>query len=299
MKQFAFVSRRRAWYILSSTLVICSIISLAVFGLRPGLDFTGGSLLEISYSADRPSRENITAILAHTVSGSVIVQHAGDSGAIIRMQHISEEDHQRVLEALQADSGSITITEDRFESFGPSLGKELQRKSFYAILVVLAAIIAYISYAFRKVSQPVPSWQFGAVAVIALIHDTVIVLGVFSLLGAYFGTEVNSFFITALLTLLGFSVHDTIVTLDRVRENLVVLRDVSFSDLVNRSINETILRSLNTSLTTVLTLSAIYLIGGESIRDLSLALIVGIIVGTYSSVFLAAPMLVSIQSRKK
>ncbi|HLD27489.1 MAG TPA: protein translocase subunit SecF, partial [Patescibacteria group bacterium] len=182
-------------------------------------------------------------------------------------------------------------TELRFDSIGPTIGNELKRKSFYAIIVVLLAIILYIAYAFRKVSKPVESYKYGAAAIIALIHDLLIIIGVFAVLGHFLNVQIDSYFVTALLTILGFSVHDTIVTFDRTRENLKRHQDKTFEEVVNLSVNETIIRSLNTSLTTVFVLLAIFLFGGETIRYFVLALALGLIVGTYSSIFLASPLL--------
>lgn len=297
MRSHNFIANRKRWYGISLTLVIASIVSVAIFGFKYGLDFTGGSLMEIAYNEGRPAPQDLLPIFEKESLPSVRIQPSGDGAYIIRLPEVSEEEHQKLLGLLndqaQSQNENAKVTENRFESFGPSLGSELKRNALYAITLVMIAIIAYLAYAFRTVSHPVPSWKFGAVAVIALAHDTCIVLGLFSLLGIVYGTEIDSLFITALLTLLGFSVHDTIVTLDRVRENLHVQRDKTFAEVVDISINETITRSINTSATTLFALVAIYFFGGSTIHDFSLALIVGIIVGTYSSIFIASPLLVT------
>ncbi len=297
MRNLHIIQKRKFWYAVSLTITIGAVISLVLFGFRYGLDFTGGSLLELEYSKQRPSNDQIVQTLKADSLNDVRVQPSGDRGVLIRLSEINEDTHQKVLKSLSDDSKNSsadnTVNELRFESFGPSLGSELKRQSIYAVLLVLAAIISYLAYAFRKVSHPVASWKFGTVAVIALIHDVLVLVGVFSLLGHLYGTEIDSLFITALLTLLGFSVHDTIVTLDRIRENLFKHQDETFEMVVNRSINETISRSINTSLTTLFAVTAIYLFGGSSIHDFSLALMIGIIVGTYSSIFIAAPLLVT------
>jgi preprotein translocase subunit SecF len=273
------------------------VISLLVFGFRYGLDFTGGSLIELEYSKQRATNDQITELLKKESVENVKVQPTGERGVLIRLPEVTEDKHQQLLKYFSDEAKTIvadnTANELRFESFGPSLGSELKRQAMYAILLVLAAIISYLAYAFRKVSHPVPSWKFGTVAVIALIHDVLVLLGIFSLLGHLYGTEIDSLFITALLTLLGFSVHDTIVTLDRVRENLFKHQDETFEVVVDRSINETVSRSINTSLTALFAVTAIYFFGGSSIHDFSLALMIGIIVGTYSSIFIASPLLVT------
>ncbi len=295
MRNLHIIEKRKFWYTLSLIITIGAVISLSVFGFKYGLDFTGGSLMELEYSKSRPANDTVVNFLKKQGLENVRVQPSGDKGVIMRLPEVNEEKHQQLLKAFADDAKNIeaddTVNELRFESFGPSLGSELKRQSIYAVLLVLAAIIAYLAYAFRKVSHPVASWKFGTVAVIALIHDVLVLVGVFSLLGHFYGTEIDSLFITALLTLLGFSVHDTIVTMDRIRENLFKHQDETFEMVVNRSINETMSRSINTSLTTLFAVTAIFLYGGSSIHDFSLALMVGIIVGTYSSIFIAAPLL--------
>lgn len=206
---------------------------------------------------------------------------------------------QQNLPSLNLDIVNKYFTEQSFSSIGPTIGKELQQKSIYAIIIVNLAIILYITYAFRKISQPVESWKYGVAAVIALIHDITIVIGLFSVLGHFFGYQVDSLFVTAILTILGFSVHDTIVTFDRVRENLRHHLDKTFEEVVNLSVNETIIRSLNTTITTFLTLLAIYLFGGVTLNHFVLTLMVGIVVGTYSSIFLASPLLLFFYKFKK
>ncbi len=297
MRDLKIIRKRKLWYTISLLMIVIGLASVMVFGFKYGLDFTGGSLIEIQYAKDRPSNQVISDILATKNFSAPKVQPSGDTDVIIRLQEISEAQHQLLLSSLteqaQKDNPENSIIEKRFESFGSTLGAELRRNSIYAILFVLVAIILYLAYAFRKVTHPVASWKFGTVAVIALAHDVLVVLGLFSILGYLYNTEIDSLFITALLTLLGFSVHDTIVTLDRVRENIFKKQDLTFEEVVNASINETITRSINTSATTLFALIAIYFFGGSTVKDFSLALIAGIVVGTYSSIFIAAPLLVT------
>ena len=183
------------------------------------------------------------------------------------------------------------VEELHFETIGPSIGKELKRRATYAIVIALLVIIAYIAWSFRRVSKPVASWKYGVAAIVALFHDVILVVGVFALLGRYAGIEIDTAFIAALLTVLGYSVNDTIVVLDRVRENLPRSNE-DFLGTVNASINQTLARSINTTLTTVLALIALLLFGGETIRYFILALTIGIASGAYSSIFIAAPILV-------
>jgi len=287
-----------------------SIAALIIWGLNFGIDFTGGSLLEVKFLGDRPAVSQVQEKLADMELGSLIVQPVGESNMILRFQDISEEKHQAVLNRLedmaafadgaengngdpqQVQGSSAGVLEElRFDSVGPSIGQELKRKSLFAIIVVLIAIVLYIAWAFRKVSRPVASWKYGLTAIIALFHDTIIVLGVFAVLGKFAGIEISTPFVAAILTVLGYSVNDTIVVFDRIRENLP-RSDEDFEGTINISVNQTLTRSINTSLTTLLVLLSIFFFGGSTIRDFVLALSIGVFIGTYSSIFLASPALV-------
>lgn len=287
------VSKFKYAYILSITLTVLSIASLSVWGLKFGIDFTGGTLMEFQFENNIPAKEEIENSLKNLNLKSLTIQIAENNSAIIR--YASEDDtlNQNVLETLSEKyPGSKDL---RIDYANASVSQELKTKSLWAIFWAMAGIMAYIAWAFRKVSRPVASWKYGAGAVIALLHDVLITTGFFSVLGHFFGVEVGVPFVAALLTILGFSVHDTIVVYDRTRENL--LRSSSkeaFPEIVNRSLNETLVRSINTSLTVIITLLAIHIFGGDSIKDFSLALLIGVTFGTYSSIFIASALLVSI-----
>lgn len=291
------IQNRKFTYIFSFILIFVSILSLIGLGLKPGLDFSGGSLLEIRFEAmPRPDNEAIREVLEDFDLGEMRVQPSGEASVILRFKNINEEIHQQLiisLESLVSEDG--LLIEERFESIGPVIGQELRRRAWWAITLAVMMIIIYIAYAFRKVSKPIASWKYGVAAIIALIHDIIIVAGLFSLLGYFIGAEVDSLFITALLTILGFSVHDTIVVFDRIRENLSRHYSADFEAVVNDSVNQTITRSINTSFTTLLVLVTLYLFGGQTISNFVLALIAGVIIGTYSSIFIASPILVSWQ----
>jgi len=262
-------------------------------GLNLGIDFTGGSLLELKFLKERPAVSVIQdAVKELKLEGDFLVQPVGEQGAIIRFQQTDEGTHQKMISELQNKFGKDNVQEERFESIGPSIGKELKTKAIYAIILALIAIIAYIAWAFRKVSWPVASWKYGVIAIIALLHDILLPIGVFAVLGKYWGIEIGLPFVAALLTILGYSVNDTIVVFDRVRENLGRLSKIEFADLVNRSVNETMARSINTTLTTLLALIAVAFLGGESVRYFAIALIIGIASGAYSSIFIASPLLI-------
>ncbi len=313
------IQNRRWYYVFSVTCLVVAIGALGLWGLKLGIDFTGGSLMEVNFvQIDRPAAAAVQAILQGQMPelGDVTIQPIGETAMALRLKDLSEEQHQQLLALLQAtypaataDSnieiqpdgsaalvvGPVTgVVEQRFDSIGPTVGQELRTKSLLAIVVVMIGIICYIAWTFRKVGRPVASWKYGVIAVIALLHDVAITIGVFAVLGHFLGVEINTPFVAAILTILGYSVHDTIVVFDRVRENLHRYQG-SFEDTVNRSLNETFIRSLNTSLTVLLTLTAIYFFGGESIKYFALTLIVGVFFGTYSSIFTASPLLVTWQ----
>ena len=296
------IGQRKIWLISSGLLVLIAIISLFVWGLKFGIDFTGGSILEVSYSKERPTMMAVQEALAGLDLSDVRLQPSGEKDYILRFEEIEETTHQNILTSLEAikidGAQDNTLSELRFEAVGPIIGQELKVKALQAIVLVLLFIILYIAYAFRKVSKPVASWKYGLAAIVALVHDILVVIGVFSILGHFMNVEVDILFVTALLTILGFSVHDTIVTFDRIRENLFRNQDQDFNEIVNDSINQTVIRSINTSFTTLLALLAVYFFGGKSIQNFALALILGVIAGTYSSIFLASPLLV-IWNKKK
>ena len=295
-----FIGRRKITYFISGSLVGLSVVGLLLWGLNLGIDFTGGSLLEIGYSENPPSIQEIKDVLGKYNLGELKIQPAGDSGFILRFKNIDEKTHQEILAGLTAEKNSLI--EKRFVSIGPVIGQELKQKSLLALILVGLMIVAYIAFAFRKVSKPVSSWKYGVAAVLALAHDVLIPTGVFSFLGHFYGLEIDILFVTALLTILGFSVHDTIVVFDQIRENLKKRKEDSFEKAVNVSINETLTRSVITSLTVLFVLFALFFLGSQSVKYFSLALILGVSFGTYSSIFLASPLLVTWQklaSRKK
>jgi len=285
---FKIIQKRKIWFWLSGALVVLSLAAFSIFGLNLGIDFTGGSLLELQFKQTPPDNNQITENLSEFNLKSLSIQPAGDNSLIIRTSSLNEEEHQAILASL---ADLTEFQELRFDSIGPIIGQELKEKAIYSIIVVLIAIILYIAYAFRKVSQPVESWKYGLSAIIALAHDIIIITGVFAVLGKFMEVQVDTYFVTALLTVLGFSVHDTIVTFDRTRENLPRHQDKTFEEVVNLSVNETIIRSINTSFTTLIVLIAIFLFGGATIKYFVLALMLGAVVGTYSSIFLASPLL--------
>lgn len=278
------------------SVILCSItiVLWIAFGLNLGLDFTGGAAMQIEFaqSDKRPAVEMMNQEIQNIGIEGALVQTVDASGALIKAQEITNDQRQQILD-LYAEQG---VQENSFTSVGPSVGEELRSKAIQALLLVMVTIILFISYAFRKITNgPVPSWAFGVGAIVALIHDVLILMGVFILLGRFFDVQIDTLFVTALLTVLGFSVHDTIVVYDRIRERLRERNKKSFAEIINESINSTLARSLNTSVTVLIVLVALYFFGGVSIQHFVLALIVGVIVGTYSSICIASPFLLVIQ----
>lgn len=280
---------RKVWYAVSVVLVGSSILSVAMFGLKQGIDFTGGSSLSIRFD-ERPTPTQIEASLASLELGGMTVQPVGERDVNLRMKTLTEDAHQKVLSTLSAAYGKAT--ELQFDSVGPSVGEELRTKSLTALFVVFLSIMAFVAWSFRKVTAPVQSWKYGVITIITAFHDVILPIGVFAILGKLYGDEIGTPFIAAVLTVMGYSINDTIVVFDRVRENLQKTSG-TFEEIVERSVQQTKLRSFNTSMTTLLTMIAVYLFGGASIKDFSLALIVGIATGTYSSIFIASPLLVT------
>lgn len=283
-----FLRYRKIYYLFSGVLILASILAIFLYGFNLGIDFTGGSILEIEFKKERISNNEVEKILADLNLGNIIIQPTGEKGLILKIKHIDEETHQEILKKLGE------VEERRFETIGPVIGKELKEKTKVFTILVLIAIIFYIAFAFRKASRPISSWQYGiTAALVAFFHDILIPLGIFSFLGKFYNIQLTIPIVVGLLTILGYSVHDTIVVFDRIRENIIQRRGVLFEEIVNSSLNQTVARSINTSLTSLMVLFAIFIFGGETLRYFSLVLILGISLGTYSSIFIASPILVT------
>lgn len=381
------IQRRKIWFTLSSLLFVASVIALMNWGIKLGIDFTGGTLMEFTFKDKTLTSQEIKDSLKDLDLGDISVQFSGERDVLMRFKDVDEDTHQKILQALDksagdkagaennasieipaSDSGApenkngadpqsetkvnekinpalvdtgntalagngnsanstntATVTssdggatisaegsgdvkiepastasgtlnnieEKRFDSIGPAIGSELKTNAIWAIMIALIAMVVYIGWAFRKVSYPISSYKYGMVATIALFHDVTITLGIFSFLGHYYNVEIGLPFVAAILAVLGYSVNDTIVVFDRTRENLLRSGMSDFEEIVNKSVNETMTRSINTTYTTLLVLFCVYLFGGESIRYFIVTLFVGIFFGTYSSIFIASPLLVT------
>jgi len=289
------VQKRNVWFILSGILLALSFWAVYQYGFNLSIDFKGGTLTEIHYEGGRPAKEDIERWIATNNFGGFSVRPTGDTGYVIRTRELTEDEKGK-LEASLAVS-SLIGTIERQNTIGPTAGAELQNKAFKAILVVVLMIVIFVTFAFRKVSLPVASWKYGLATIIALAHDVIIPTGIFVILGHYFGYEIDLLFVTGLLAILGYSVHDTIVVFDRVRENLKINQEENrteeFELTVGKSVSQTFARSINTSVTIFITLLALYIFGSVATQAFSLLLIIGLIAGTYSSIFVASPLLVT------
>ncbi|MCX6703298.1 MAG: protein translocase subunit SecF [Candidatus Zambryskibacteria bacterium] len=297
------VKYRIIFFILSLLLIAGSFGVIAKYGLNYGIDFKGGSILGVTYvdveGSVTPTLTEVKTILADTGLSNTLVSPRGDKGYVIKMRELSSEEKNATLRALTL-AGSNPVTVEKFNAIGPVVGDELRSKAYVAIVVVLFCIILFILFAFRKVKNPL---NYGIATIVALAHDVIIPTGIYVLWSQHTGAEIDLLFVSALLAILGYSVHDTIVVFDRVRENALknagVKNGLSFEEVVGKSVTETMARSINTSLTTAITLLALYFVGGSSTQNFAFILLMGIIVGTYSSIFIASPLLVTLEGWRK
>ncbi len=302
--QIPFVKYAKYLLAVSAVVTVVSFGVLFKWGLKPSIDFTGGSLLEVSFSGTVPDTNLVEATMKTLGQENILIQKTNDNKLIIRTAFLDENQHQTVLKGLRAkfETKDNKVNEDQFETIGAAVSSQLRQRSITAVILVVLSIVAFVAYAFRSVSFPVASWKYGVTAIIAAIHDVILVVGVFAFLGRYHNVEVDIGFVVALLTVMGYSVQDTIVVYDRIRENLLHRRSGSFSEMVDIGLNETLMRSINTTLITLIPLTALYVFGGSSIHNFALALLVGIASGAYSSIFVASPLLAYVdkwQNKKK
>lgn len=281
---------KKWWFFgLSLAVILPGLISLLLYGLNLGIDFTGGTLLEYKFETS-VSKDSLRQEVSQKGIEVSSVVDSGPNTYLIKTKPLDQKKIPEIKTDLQSKFGNLT--EQRIESVGPTIGNETTKNAFIALVLASVMIVIYLTLAFIKIPKPASSFRFGVTAVVALLHDALLLLGVFSLLGHFFKIEIDVLFVTALLTVIGFSVHDTIVVFDRIRENLPKHLSKTFSEVADISITQTLARSLNTSLTVVFVLLALLLFGGESIRWFVAALLVGIISGTYSSIFNATALLV-------
>lgn len=293
------VNNRKFFFLLSALLIAGSVLAIWIYGFNLGIDFKGGSILEVSYESARPSLETTRGELDKLGLGNYLLTPSGDNKFILKARDLSPTEKVVVMSAFQKDPNNIA-KEEKFNSLGPVVGSQLKNKALIAIAIVILCIVLFITFAFRKVSRPVASWKYGFATIVALAHDVVIPTGVFVAWSHFNGGEIDLLFVTALLAILGYSVHDTIVVFDRVRENLRNGNGKEpFVETVGKSVTQTFGRSINTSLTIFISLAALYFLGGETTKDFAFVLLVGVIAGTYSSIFVASPLLVTLEKFQK
>jgi preprotein translocase subunit SecF len=295
------VTHRTFFFWLTGALLAGAIGAIAYFGLPLSIDFTGGSLIEATYSVERPELSRIRESVSSLPLGAVSIRESGEQGVVLRTHTLTPAERDAIISTLSF-SGTYPVVEDRFTSIGPSLGSELAGKALYALLAVSLMIVLYIAFVFRRVSRPVPSWGYGLIVVVMLAIDIIVPTGFYAAYASFTGAEVDTLFVVALLALLGYCVNDVIVIFDRIREHLRQNReakeanarvpDEPFETTVGKSIDETMGRSINTSLTVALALIALIFFGAEATRDFALVMLVGVIIGTFSSIARSAPLLI-------
>lgn len=286
-----FLKYKKFYFVLTGILILASLFVILKFGLNWGIDFTGGTILEVVYQDERPSNAKVRELLQGLDLGDFSLQPADEKGLILRMKEVSEETHQEIMKKL-SENGQVKLDELRFESIGPVIGQELKEKTKLVTILSLLALLVYIAIAFRKVNYPAKSWQYGLVTLLCLTHDLLIPLGIFAVLGNFYGVQITIPIIVALLTILGYSINNIVVVFDRIRELLLRRVAKTYEETVNLALNQTLTRCLNTSLTTLFVLLALFFLGGETLKYFALMLILGISFGTYSALLLAGPLMV-------
>lgn len=296
MLNIPFIKYSRVWIGLAVATAVAAIVMLAMWGLKPGIDFTGGSLVELSFSQQSPASEEMQAVVEQSGVKQVLIQKSENNRMILRTEFLSEDQHSALIKGIQEkfQTNDNKITEDRFETIGSAISQQLRSRALWAIVLVSGSIIIYLAFAFRSVSKPIASWKYGAIAIATLFYVVLVVVGIFAALGRFKGVEVDIAFVVAILTVLGYSVNDSIVVYDRIRERLLKHSIEDFGQLVNIGLNETLARSINTVSAVLLPLFALYFFGGPSVHYFSLALLLGMALSTVASIFVASPLLVMV-----
>lgn len=288
------IKYKKIFVIISAVLILFAVLAIGFSGLKLGIDFKGGSLTEIEYKTVRPEQNVIEDSLKPLLLGEMVIQPMGTMGYSIKTQEINETARASIINALGDD-----VIEKSFTSIGPSVGAELIRKSIISFILVALGIIFWIAFSFRHVSKPVSSWKYGLIAIVTLVHDIMIPVGAFAILSSIYGTEIDTLFVVAILTILGLSVSDTIVVFDRIRENIRVGHFKTFEETVGKSLEQVYTRSIATSSTVIITLLSLVFFGPKSTKVFAIMLTAGMFFGTYSSIFLASPLLVILKNLQK
>ena len=303
MRNIPFIKYSRVWLAIAAITAVAAAVMIGMWGLKPGIDFTGGSLIELSFSKQSPATEEMQSTLAQLGLTQAQIQKSDNNRMIVRTEFLSEDRHAAIVKGVQDkfQTNDNKVTEDRFETIGSAISQQLRSRALWAIILVSSSIIIYLAFAFRSVNRPIASWKYGAVAIATLFYVVLVVMGIFAALGKFKGVEVDIAFVVAILTVLGYSVNDSIVVYDRIRERLLKHRIDDFAQLVNTGLNETLARSINTVSAVLLPLFALIFFGGPTVHYFALALLLGMALSTVASVFVASPLLVLIykwQERK-
>lgn len=293
--QIPFIKYSRLWLSIAGITAAASIVMIISWGLKPGIDFTGGSLLELHFSSTTPATAQVQEVLNKIDLKNAVVQSSGSQGVIVRTSFLTEEKHQEVLKVLRG-TYKQEIREESFQTIGATVSRQLRERALGATFLVSMSIIMYLAFAFRSVNRPLASWKYGLIAIATLLYVVIIVSGVFAALGRFKGVEVDIAFVVAILTVLGYSVNDSIVVYDRIREHLLKRKVEDFGALVNTGLNETLARSINTVTAVLFPLAALYFFGGSTIHYFALALFIGMAMSTLASIFLASPLLVAVEA---
>lgn len=295
------ITHRRFFFLFSAILIVFSVWTMVTYGFTLGIDFKGGSIIELSYTEGRPDLDQVKRTVDTLELGNSTVTFSGEKNINLKTRDVSPQEKESIVTALSFGRPETVVVE-RFNSIGPSVGQELKSRALIALFLVILCIVLFITFVFRKVSQPVASWKYGVATIIALAHDVLIPTGIYILWIHVYGGEIDILFVSALLAILGYSVHDTIVVFDRVRENLRNHKGDTtqdFESIVGMSVSQTLARSINTSVTIFLSLLALYFFGGETTKNFAFVLLLGVVVGTYSSICLASPLLVTFGKPKQ
>ena len=295
------VKYRKIWFALSALLLLGSVWAMSAYGFNLSIDFRGGTLTEVRYATERPEKSLIESVVADLELGGFSVRPSGEESYVIRTKELVGKERESLNSALVAVDPGFNI--ERQNTIGPTAGAELQGKALKAIVVVVLMIVLFITFAFRKVSKPVSAWKYALATVLALAHDVIIPTGIFVWLGYLAGFEIDLLFVSGLLAILGYSVHDTIVVFDRVRESLGRNMEKNlkeeFEVTVGKAVTETMARSINTSLTTFILLLSLYFFGPAATEEFALLMVIGVVIGAYSSIFVASPLLVTFYNLQK
>ena len=284
-----FIKYKNIFFALIAVALVASVAAIAVYKLKPSIDFTGGSILELQYNGNLPTQQAVKDAIKDLGLKDVSMYTVGSNEISLRTENLTQDVHAKLLADLKKTGD---FQEKSFEAIGPTVGAEIKNRTILLVAVSLLAMLIYIAIAFKNVPGPVSSWKYGLASFMVLSHDVLVTLGVLAVLGYLQGVQITIPVITALLTVIGYAINNVIVVYDRLRENLTRDRKADFGEIANRAVNQTLSRQINTSVATLLPVFAIYFLAGQTLKYFALTLILGVVAGTYSSIFLSSQILV-------